>query len=73
MQDVLVADGDIAFSLTPVCRRAAMGSLKELIRKVQNDLAGYFVDLTVPRVSSVLGAAIEDDSEHGGVLVPTDG
>ena len=73
MQDVLVADGDIAFSLTPVCRRAAMGSLKELIRKVQNDLAGYFVDLTVPRVSSVLSPAIEDDSEHGGTLVPTDG
>ena len=50
-----------------------MGSLKELIRKVQNDLAGYFVDLTVPRVSSMLSPAIEDDSEHGGTLVPADG
>ncbi len=51
MQDVLVSDGDIAFALTPVCRRAAMGSLKELIKKVQDELAKYFVDLTVPSVS----------------------
>ena len=45
MQDVLVADGDLAFALTPVCRRAAMASVKELIRKVQDELARYFRDL----------------------------
>ncbi|KAI0087741.1 hypothetical protein BDY19DRAFT_892468 [Irpex rosettiformis] len=65
MQDVLAADGDIAFALTPVCRRAAMGSLKELIRKVQDDLAVYFVDLTEP----VMTGVIEDGSEGSGALV----
>lgn len=66
MQEVLVSDGDIAFALTPVCRRAAMGSLKELIKKVQDELARYFVDLTVPSVG-VAG----DGGNDGAVVVAT--
>jgi len=54
MQDTLVADGDIAFALTPVCRRAAMSSLKELIRKVQGELSCYFEDLTQVKPGSEL-------------------
>ncbi|KAI0345924.1 hypothetical protein BDW22DRAFT_1426547 [Trametopsis cervina] len=50
MQDMLIADPDIAHSLTPVCRRTALVSVKELIRRVQSELASYFQDLTLPRL-----------------------
>ncbi|KAI0685619.1 hypothetical protein BC835DRAFT_1383097 [Cytidiella melzeri] len=52
MQDALNSDGDITFSLTPGCRRAAMASLKELIKRVENELAQYFQDLTLPKATS---------------------
>jgi hypothetical protein len=60
MQDLLVADGDIAFALTPVCRRAAMASVRELVKKVQDELAAYFVDLTLCGKSTRDGATGPD-------------
>ena len=46
MQEVMLADSEIACALTPSCRRAAMGCLKALIRSTKDELATHFVDLT---------------------------
>ncbi len=46
MEDQLALDADLQCALTPGCRRAAMLSLKRLVKDVQDGLAGHFVDLT---------------------------
>lgn len=45
MADVLDADNDLRYALTPTCWRAAMESVQKLLVREEEALAGYFRDL----------------------------
>ena len=48
MADLLDADRDLRCALTPACRRAAMDSVRELLKREEDELACHFRDLTRP-------------------------